>query len=147
MNPNAVAEALAILSTIDPGTVNSTPKVGDWVPVKNYQKLLAVFLLGDIAAETIDCSVQEATDGSGTGAQAYKAATQLAAHATNNDNKQIVIEIDCSKVSAGFTHVAPRMVTGGATGGPGAAVILGVVNRYDPASDGDLATVVEIARK
>ncbi|MGQ0589314.1 MAG: hypothetical protein ACT4N8_07270 [Sphingosinicella sp.] len=147
MNPNAVAEALAVLSTIDPGTITSTPKVGDWVAVKNYHKLIAIFLLGDIVAETIDAAVQEAQSGSGTGAQAFKAATQLAAHATNNDNVQIVIEIDVSKISAGFTHVAPRLVTGGITGGPAAAVILGVVNRFDPASDSDLASVVEIARK
>lgn len=146
MNPNATAEGLPVVSTIDPQTVASTPVVGDYVAVKNYHKLIFIFLVGNMAAETIDCGVYEATDGSGTGAQALKAATQLAAHASNNDNKQIVIEVDTRKLSSGFTHVAPRMVTGGATGGPAAAIGLGAVNRFDPGTDADLASVAEIAR-
>lgn len=146
MNPNATAEGLPIVSTIDPVTVANSAAVGDYVAAANYHKLLFIFLLGNMAAETIDCGVYEATDSGGTGAQALKAATQLAAHATNNDGKQIVIEVDTRKLSSGFTHVAPRMITGGATGGPAAAVVLGVVNRYDPGTNADLSSVVEIAR-
>ncbi len=147
MNPNAAAEMLAVVSTIDPQTVANTPIVGDYVAAKNHQKVVFTFLLGNMAAETIDCSVLEATDASGTGAQAYKAATQLAAHATNNDNRQVVIEVDTSKLSTGFTHFAPRMVTGGATGGPASAVGVAVGSRHEPATDGDLSSVAEIARK
>lgn len=147
MNPNALAEALAVVSTIDPQTVANSAKVGDYVDMSKYQKVIFYFLLGDMAAETIDCGVYEATDSGGTGAQALKAATQLAAHASNNDNKQIVIEVNAANLSSGFTHVAPRMVTGNTTGGAASAIGLAAVNRYDPANAGDLATVVEIARK
>lgn len=146
MNPNATAEGLPVLSTIDPQTVANSAVVGDYIAAASYHKLIFIFLLGNMAAETIDCGVYEATDGSGTGAQALKAATQLAANASNNDNKQIVIEIDTRKLTSGFTHVAPRMITGGASGGPAACVALGVVSRFDPATNSDLATVVEIAR-
>lgn len=147
MNPNALAEALAVVSTIDPQTVANTEKVGDYVDMSKYQKVIFVFSLGDMAAETIDCRVQEATDSGGTGAQALKAATQLAAHASNNDNKQIVIEVNAANLSDGFKFVAPRMITGAGTGGPASCVGLAAVNRYDPANAGDLATVVEILRK
>lgn len=147
MNPNAVAEALAVVSTIDPQTVANTEAVGDYVDMSKYHKVLFIFALGNMAAETVDCSVLEATSGAGAGAQAYKAATQLAANASNNDNKQIVIEVDAARLSSGFSHVAPRIITGGASGGPAACIGIAVVNRFDPANAGDLATVVEIARK
>lgn len=87
----APGEQLAVVSTIDPQTVNSTPKVGDYVDMSKYHSVAFFFTLGDMAAETIDASVLEATSAAGAGAQALKAATQLAAHATNNDLKQFVI--------------------------------------------------------
>lgn len=144
-NINA-AEIGAIVSTIDPQTVANSEKIGDYVDMGLYEQVNFYFLLGDMAAETIDCRVQEATDSSGTSAKAIKSAAQLASHASNNDNKQIVISIrneDLDNTNS-FRWVAPRMITGGGSGGPAACVGIAFGARSEPASDSDLSTVVEI---
>ncbi|MGH8578871.1 MAG: hypothetical protein ACREVK_01675 [Gammaproteobacteria bacterium] len=142
----AAGEQLAIVSTIDPQTVTSMPQTGDYVDMSKYHSVAFFFALGDMAAETIDASVLEATSSAGAGAQALKAATQLAAHASNNDLKQIVIEVNASDLTAGFRYVAPKLVTGSTTGGPASCVGLAYKSRNNPASDGDLASVVQIKR-
>lgn len=145
MNPNInVGEALPVVSTIDPQTVANTAKVGDYVDMSLWEQLIFIFALGSMAAETIDASVYEAQDSSGTGAQSLKAATQLAASATANDDSQIVITVRAEDLSDGFTHVAPRLVTGNTTGGPASCVGLGYISRFEPGSDNDLSTVKEI---
>lgn len=141
-------EKFAVAATIDPQTVNSTPQVSDYIDMSLFHQATFIFALGDMASETIDARVQEATDSSGTGAKALKSATQLAAHATNNDNKQIVITVRQEDLDRDndFTHVAGRLVTGNTTGGPACCIGIGHDPVYGPASDDDLATVVEIER-
>lgn len=143
MNVKA-GDVLTVASTIDPQTVANTAKVGDYVDMADYDQVMFVFETGDMAAETIDCAVYEATDSSGTGAQSLRAATQLAAHATNNDNSQVVIVVRADELTDGFRYVAPRMVTGGATGGVASAVGIGIALRAGLPTDNDLATVKEI---
>lgn len=140
------SEVGAVLSTIDPQTVNSTPVVGDYIDMSKYEQVLFIFMLGNMASETIDCRVQEATDSSGTGAQAMKSATQLSAHASNNDNKQIVIQVRNEDLDSddSYRYVAPRMVTGDTSGGPAACVAIGFGARSEPAVDNDLSSVVEV---
>lgn len=142
----SAGEHLAIVSTIDPATVTSTPATGDWVDMSKYDQVLFLFALGNMAAETIDAAVEEATSSGGAGAQALKAATQLAAHASNNDNKQIAIEVNAADLSDGFRYVRPTLVTGNTTGGPASCIGVAFGARQEPASDGALATLIEIKR-
>lgn len=140
-------EALAIVSTIDPQTVANSAINGDAVDMSKYHRVAFIFSLGNMAAETIDCLVQEdSASAFNVNPTTYKAAAQLAAHASNNDNTQIVIEVDATKLADGNRYVRPRMVTGNSTGGPASCIGISVVAREQPASAGDLASVVEIAR-
>jgi hypothetical protein len=139
------SEQIAVVGTVDPQTVANTAKLTDAVDMSKFHELLAILLLGDMASETIDFELQESATAGGTYTTITgKAATQLAAHATNNDNKQIVINLKAEELSAGKQFVKGRVITGGATGGPACVVMLGVKPRYGPASDDDLTDVVQI---
>lgn len=147
MNPYAsLAEGLAVAGVINPQTVNSTQKVTGAIDLSKWDQLLFVFSLGDMANETIDCGV-ETCDSDGTSNTADitgKQATQLAAHASNNDNKQIVIGVKSSDLIAnGKQYVRGTMVTGNTTGGPASCVVLGV-GRYGPSNGSDLSSVVQV---
>ena len=145
MSNRQLAETAAVLA-IKAGTANSTPLVTPYVAVQNVESLRLVAALGDMASETIDVAIYQATDTSGTGAKVAKAATQLAAHATNNDNKAIVVGMrkDELDLTNGFKFVAGRAVTGGATGGACGLVLDGGGNRYGPAADIDSTVVSEV---
>lgn len=140
-------EKLGVVSTIDPVTITSTQVYGDGVDMSKYHQVTFIFSLGDMASETIDALVQSDTAAAHDDTPAtLKSATQLAAHATNNDNKQIVITVRSEDLPTGDRYVRPSMVTGGATGGPASCVGLAHDVRHGLASDSDLATVVEIVR-
>jgi hypothetical protein len=139
------SERAAVAGTIDPQTVANSAVLTDAVDMSKWHEVMFVFLLGNMAAETIDCEVQESDASGGTYTTlSGKAATQLAAHASNNDNKQIVINVKNEELPAGKRFLKGRMVTGGATGGPACCVALGLKPRFGPASDDDLSDVVQI---
>lgn len=143
--PALPSEKAAVVGTVDPGTLANTEKLTDAIDMSKFQEAMGVLLLGDMAAETIDFEARESASSGGTYTTiSGKAATQLAAHATNNDNKQIVINVKSDKLSAGMQFVKFRAITGGATGGPAAILALGMSPRFGPATDDDLADVVQI---
>lgn len=139
------AERVAVLVAVT-GTASSTPLLTAWVSAQYAQQLLLIALLGDMAAETIDISLQQATSSGGAGAKNLKAATQLAASAGANDSKQVTIGCDSNDLDAdgGFSFVAGRIVTGGATGGVVSMVVEGHGLRYMPAANFDNATVIQV---
>ena len=137
-------EKLAVVGTIDPQTVVNTELFSDVVDMSKFHQALAVALLGNMAAETIDFKAYSC-DSDGSNAAALRSATQLAAHASNNDNKQIVIGVRAEDlIASGKQYCKFGLVTGNSTGGPAAVLVLGVDARATPASDIDLSTVVEI---
>lgn len=137
-------EKIAVVGTIDPQTVANTELFTDVVDMSKFHQALFIALLGDMAAETIDFTLYYC-DSDGNNAAELKDCTQLAAHAANNDNDQLVISLRAEELlAAGKRYVKAGLVTGGATGGPAAVVALGVDAHYEPASDSDLASVVEI---
>lgn len=120
-------EQFKLLAALDPQTVANTQAVSSWVSVGDCDELLAILFLGDIASETIDFKIQQASDSSGTGAKDLKASTQLAASASANDSKQLQISVRADKLDRAnsFTYVRIRAITGGATGGPAAGALYG----------------------
>jgi hypothetical protein len=142
----SLAEGLAVAGVIVPATTNSTPRVSGAIDVSKFDQLLFVFQLGDMANETVDCGVQSVdSDGTSNAADlSGKVATQLAASASANDSKQIVISVKSADlIASGKRYVRARMVTGNTTGGPAACVVLGA-GRYGPSSASDLASVVQV---
>lgn len=140
-----LSEAVAIVGTIDPATVANTEVFTDVVDLGALRQVAAVALIGNVPAETIDFKAYSCdSDGNNAAAITGRAATQLAAHASNNDGKQLVINVrDGDLIASGKQHVKFGLVTGGATGGPCAVVVLGAP-RQGIASANDLASVAEI---
>src|SRR5688572_3095926 len=129
--PTQPSERAAVVGTIDPQTVANTEQLTDAVDMSKWHEVMFVFMLGNMAAETIDCEVRESDASGGTYTTlSGKAATQLAAHASNNDNKQVVINVKSNELSTGKRYIKGRLITGGATGGPAACVALGMKPRF-----------------
>lgn len=140
-----MCEGLALVGTVDPATVANSEVFTDVVDMGALQQAIAVAMLGNMAAETIDFKAYSCdSDGNNAAAITGKAATQLAAHASNNDGKQLVINLrDTDLLASGKQHVKFGLVTGGATGGPAAVAVFGAL-RQGRAADSDLSSVAEI---
>jgi len=139
-----LAASLALVAVVSAQTVANTEVFSGVVDMSNHLQVLAVTSLGNMASETIDVKVYTC-DSDGSNAAALTSATQLAAHASNNDNKQIIINVRAEDLLAsGKQYIKLGVVTGGATGGPVAAVLLGLP-RQGVASTQDLSSVVQIA--
>ena len=142
---SSLAEETAVLTFTAAGTASSTPLVTSYVSAANAGRALLIARLGDMASETIDVAIYQGQGGS-TNAKALKAATQIAASASANDNKYVVIGVDLNDldVDGGYTHIAGRIVTGGATGGTCSMVVLAGDLRFGPASVIDSTDVISI---
>ncbi len=140
-----IHENMALIGTIDPQTITTSEIFTDVIDVADFSKVMVTFLTGNMAAEDVTCRVVTC-DSAGNNAAALKTATTLAGHATNNDNKQIIIEIDCDELAEGGTN-ANRYIKGGAvsagSGGAMAAVVHGIP-RHLPGTNVDLTSIAEI---
>lgn len=145
MQSSKLSENLAVVAKLASVTVVNVEVFTDVVDMGAMQQAMAILNIGNIAAETVDFKCYSC-DSNGANAAAITglAATQLAAHATNNDDKQIVINVrDAHLLASGKQHVKFGVVTGGAAGGPMGITVLGKP-RQGLASANDLASVVEI---
>lgn len=140
-----LSETTAVVGVINPATVANTEVFTTVVDIGVIRQAMAVAMIGNVPAETVDFKAYSCdSDGNNAAAITGRAATQLAAHASNNDNKQLVINVrDGDLIASGKQHVKFGLVTGGATGGPCAVVVLGAP-RQGIASANDLSSVVEI---
>lgn len=143
-NPNAkLTELLALVGVIDPATTANTERFSTVVDMSKFHQIMVLALLGNMASETIDAKVYTC-DSDGNNAAALSSATQLAANASTNDNTQLIFNVRAEALLAsGKRYVKVGVVTGGATGGPGAVAILGQV-RQGAAADQDLSTIQQI---
>lgn len=150
-----LSESLAVVGLLPPQTVNSTPAYSGDVKVDKARHYLAVIFLGDMAAETIDVSILKSNTSSHGGETALKACTQLAAHASNNDNKVLLIDIRPEELalpsynvggveSNTFFWIRLKVVTGNTVGGMVCGVILAGDAKEFPASALNLASVVQV---
>jgi hypothetical protein len=137
-----INETLKLAGIRNPATLNSTPATTNAVDFSKFSKVIGVLVLGDMANETVDFRLESsATDVDFGGTVTTRvAATQLAASASANDNKQIVLELDNMQVG-GDRYIRGRAVTGNTTGGIATMLIFGVpFNSTEP----HLASVVEV---
>ncbi len=139
-------ERVAVVGVIDPDANAAAAYTTAYVSMSTFQSLMAVVQTGVLGASaTVDAKLVQATDSSGTGSKdiSGKAITQLVK--ASNDDDQAIITCRSSEldVANSFSHVALTMTVGTATSDC-SAIVLGVDARNDPASDNDLASVVEI---
>lgn len=147
-NPNVVAsDQQRVVGVIDPDAYAADTYTTGWISMVDYRQIQAIVMAGDLGASaTLDAKLEQAQDGSGTGAKdvAGKAITQLTQAGTDS-NKQAVINCrdDELDVDNDFTHVRLSLTVGTATSDAG-AIVLATGARYGVGAD--LASVDEIVR-
>lgn len=146
MQMNAkLRELYPVIGVLSPATTNNVERFSTVFDMGAHIQAVAIVALGDMAAETIDAKLYACdSDGNNAVALTGNSATQLAAHASNNDNKQIVLNLRSDDLLAsGKRYAKLGVVTGGATGGPASAVVLGQPRQGNAATI-DLASVVQL---
>lgn len=147
-NPNVVAsDQQRVVGVIDPDAYAANTYTTGWISLVDYRQIQAIVQAGDLGASaTVDAKLEQASDGSGTGAKDItgKAITQLT-QAGSDSNKQAIINCrdDELDVDNDFTHVRLSVTVGTATSDMG-AIVLGTGSRYGVGAD--LASVDEIVR-
>lgn len=138
-------EMLPLIGVLTPATTANTERFSTVFDMGAHIQALAVVATGDMAAETIDVKLYACdSDGNNAVALTDNSATQLAAHASNNDSKQIVLNVRSDDLLAsGKRYAKLGVVTGGATGGVVSGVILGQP-RLGNAATLDLSSVVQL---
>lgn len=148
MNLNLKAsEEVAVVGNIDPDAYTAAAYSTGWIAAKNFHEFLAIVQAGTLGASaTLDGKLEQASDGSGTGAKdiTSKSITQLTQAGTDSD-KQALINLRPSELDLdnGFTHFRLTITVGTATSDAG-GIVLGLGPRTGPAQDNDAATVDEI---
>jgi hypothetical protein len=147
MTPNQkLSEALAVLATIDPASQAASTVSTGWLDTKQYLALLAIVDVGVFGASaTVDANIQQATDGTGTGAKLVtgKSITQLLAAGGNNRQVEINIKPDELDVANSFEWIRLNVVVGTAATQT-SAIVLGGFPRY--ADAGGLFNQVGVAQ-
>lgn len=138
-------EKIAVVGTVDPDANATGAFNSDWVKVADFQQVLFTVMTGIIeTGGTVDFRVQEADTGTGANAATLASGdltiTQLT---TASNDSQVEVNVDSEQLSNTFTHV--RGVLQITTAAADTAVLVqGLLPRYGPASDRDLASVAEI---
>ena len=94
------SDLATIVAKLDPVSQGAATVTTGWVRASDWYRLLAVLSVGAMTATgTIDAKLQQATDGSGTGAKDVtgSAITQLT-QASGDSNKIVAINLDVSKL-------------------------------------------------
>lgn len=135
-----LSEQLAVVATIDPVTGATAAANTDVFSMQLHRRALFILQTGATVATGILCNIQE------NAAAAFTAGTAtlltLAATACTAVASQYLFEVSAEAMSAGFTHLRGQFDPAGAS--IYAVVVLADVDRYKPASDRDLASVVSI---
>lgn len=136
-----MSEQLALVD-FKTGTASSTALKSGGVKIgPKWMKLLALVNLGDMAAENITISVIKASDAALTTPTVVKTpittgqAYTLASHASNNDNKNILIDIDEQDVDENddtLPFYGIQVSTSDTTGGVVKIFILGADEKFPP---------------
>lgn len=154
-------ERFAIVSVLDPKADGAAAHpTDDYADMSLFYRAVGIALIGvPDDTETIEAKLIAYSSTAGADATDIATAAWGSAHATNNDNIQIVVETnadDIERISrdaiiAG-TNTNPLrylrfvVTTAVAQGEPLAAILLAFDPRHGPTSGLDLASVVEIKR-
>ncbi len=138
------SEFLAVLATINPSSQAVGVLTTGWVSMTNVRTLLAIISTGTLGTlATVDASLSQAQDASGTGGKAVtgKAITTL----TGAGGVQALINLQSHEldVANGYDFVELTLTVGVAASET-AAVLLGASARYEPAAAFNAATVAQI---
>lgn len=146
------SERVAVVSVIDPADRASGTTTGDAIDMSVHDEVMFIVMVGNIVkGDTIDFKVTESATSNGTFTPiSGKAITQLTQAGTDH-NKQAIINVRASDLTAGYRYLKGRLYVTGVTGtgNNGSSVLtLAFKSRYSSATTsttyGDLASVDEI---
>jgi hypothetical protein len=141
------SELAGVVGVVKPDATAAGTVTSGWIAAKNFISFLAIVMAGDLGASaTLDAKLEQAQDGSGTGAKDItgKAITQLTQAGTDS-NKQALINLRPEEldVDNAFTHFRLSMTVAVATSDC-AGLVLGVHPARGPATTVDASTVDEV---
>lgn len=141
-----IAEQLALLATIDPGSQAPGSVTTGWLSAANFERFIATVQTGVLGAgATLDGLLQQATDSAGTGAKAItgKALAQIVK--ASGDGKQALINLrqDEMDLANNFTFFRLSLTVGTAASLVSAVVHAAIARNY-PANVLNQAAVVQI---
>ena len=142
------SEEIGIVGTIAPiAATSSTTPSSEWISAAAFYRYLAVLEVGTIPSTgTVDCTVQQATDGSGANAKAFtasKAITQLTAGAGTRGHVALInIKQTDFDLANGFCFFQVQTNVLVATS-PLACTIYGIDGMQNPAFLFNTAAVVQ----
>jgi hypothetical protein len=141
------SEQVAVLGVITPTSQGIGAAVSGWLPMVNYNKLLALVSVGAFgAAATVDANLQQATDNAGTGAKAFSPARAIVqALAAGGNNIQVELNLDAQEFDVENNYQFVQLtVTVAAAATLTSAVLLGFNPRNAPANANNAASVTQI---
>ena len=143
MNVKA-SEFLALLGSINPSSQTVGALTTGWISLANVRIILAIVATGTLGASaTVDASLSQAQDTTGTGAKAIagKAITTI----TGAGGVQALINLQAHEldVNNGYQFVELTLTVGTAASET-AGFVLGASTRYEPASAFNQAGVTQI---
>jgi hypothetical protein len=119
-------EKFATLAVLAPASVAASTVLTSWVPVGEYQNIVAYIQTGVLgAAATVDARLRQATDNAGTGAKDItgKALVQIVKATGDNKVASIEARVEDMDTNGNFTHVALSVTVGTAASLLGAQLI------------------------
>lgn len=140
------SEQFALVGRVDPDATAASTVTSGWIAVKDFEQFIAHVCTGTLGTSaTVDAKLEQATDSGGTGAKdiSGKAITQLVKASNDDDDALINLRAEEMDVDNGFDYFRLSITVGTATSDISGAV-WGAGPRFGPASDNDLASVVEI---
>ena len=137
-----LSEQLAVVGTIDPADISGAAQNSDIFSMALHRRALFILSTGaTVNAPGILVQIREGADAAMTATTAViLSATAAAVTATDS---QFLFEVSAEAMAAGYTYLSGR-VDAGAGATLASMVVLADVERYHPASDRDIASVVSI---
>lgn len=129
------SDRVTVADAIDPDAYSTGTQTTGWINMEDFHAILAVVMAGALGTSaTIEAKLEQAQDGSGTGAKdlSGKAITQLTQAGGDSDKQAL---INCYQqdldIADGFTHVRLSLTVGTASS-DAAGLVVGVDARYKP---------------
>ena len=142
------SDRAAIVGVIDPDAYAANTYTTGWISAADFHSFMAIVKVGTLGTNaTVDARIRQGTDDQGTGAKDVtgKAITQLTQAGADDSDKQAIINLypEDLDVNNDFSHFQLSVTIAAAASDAG-GLVLGMNKRHGKASDGDLASVVEI---
>ena len=148
MSNTLPSEVAAVVATIDPDVQTSGEQLSDAIDMSKIDQILAIIMSGTLGSSaTLAAKLTQATTSGGVYKDITGKAITNLSQAVSPDNSDDQALINCRAdeldIDNDYRWVKLSMTVGVATSDT-CALVLGFGERYGPAFDGDLASVVEI---